>query len=597
MLAIDYKMLNLAKMQEALLKKSVSDRRSNLQKYKATVMNIDANAFSCILDELRQIKDHNQTLEDELQFLESIKSSYEQLLEQQLSFRKVCELYGDSSLKLADLSQLNIEYIENRINVISGYLINLKNIDINKSRLQELNEQLIEEEKKRDFFSSRLLELERILKEHYLYAEGRIVLDGCLVPTSIIDEYKKLGVDLRSLLDDSSSLEQLLELANNDRNDYEEKFKAAEICYNNAPNSENKQIFGEISKEFFNVKYRLIMLKILKLLSVSYNDYDLFKEKREQLLDLIKSRALCLKKLEIKFSIDPFDVSKILEQLSELSSLNNNFGNLSKIKKDIVQLSERLDEMISQNGVFMLEISNTKDLTIDKTSINDINFSSYLWDPNDYFSKDVVLENQVVNIRDISSQFNVEIVKQKTNLVLIRVNNMLNESSTIDNNDSERTVPKLVVVPSTVPLDSSEDISSFTALDNNNKIDLNNKNSDIFETLVPFEEISMFTDRTDDTFVNEMWENENHSKVSIPTNKKSKENVRLNFPEDISEKATSDFWSIRDESANDASSNLSFDKQVDALLSNNVSSDNNLDSDKDEFKVRKREKSIMQKAA
>ena len=99
MLLIDDRMLNLARMQETLLERSVNDRRYNLEKYKNTVKIIDKEAFSYILTELEKIKKHNQTLEDELQFLQSIKASYEQLLEPQLSFRRVCELYGDKELE------------------------------------------------------------------------------------------------------------------------------------------------------------------------------------------------------------------------------------------------------------------------------------------------------------------------------------------------------------------------------------------------------------------------------------------------------------------------------------------------------------------
>ena len=126
MLVIDNRMLNLARMQEAVLRRSINDRESNLEKYKNTVVGIDKEAFDCMLSELEQINEHNQTLEDELQFLELLRDSYNQLLELQLGFKRVCDLFGDNSLVLSDLSQINIEYIENRINVINGYLINLK---------------------------------------------------------------------------------------------------------------------------------------------------------------------------------------------------------------------------------------------------------------------------------------------------------------------------------------------------------------------------------------------------------------------------------------------------------------------------------------
>ena len=79
---------------------------------------IDEDTFFILLSEIKQIDEHNQNLEDELQFLEQIKSSYQQLLEQQLGYKRVCESYGENNLKLSDLSQIDIDYIDKRINNI-----------------------------------------------------------------------------------------------------------------------------------------------------------------------------------------------------------------------------------------------------------------------------------------------------------------------------------------------------------------------------------------------------------------------------------------------------------------------------------------------
>ena len=210
MLVIDENMFKLARMQESLLRATDLNREENLANYKKTVAQIDAQAFADILEELKHIDEHNQSLEDEVQYLERIKSCYDQLLELQLSFRRVCELYGGDELKLSDLSQLNIQYIENRINTINGYLINLKNIGVNKDRIQALGEQLVIEEKKRELLGSRLLELEEELRRNFVDAEGRIVVDGELQYSSVISEYKKLGLDFEALLLDVSELDRLL---------------------------------------------------------------------------------------------------------------------------------------------------------------------------------------------------------------------------------------------------------------------------------------------------------------------------------------------------------------------------------------------------
>ena len=111
MLPIDVKLLNLAKMQESLLRATAANREENLKNYKKTVVEIDNQAFGLILEELRNNDGHNLPLEDEVQFLEKIKSCYNQLLQLQLSFKRVYEQYSGEELQLSDLSRLNIEYM------------------------------------------------------------------------------------------------------------------------------------------------------------------------------------------------------------------------------------------------------------------------------------------------------------------------------------------------------------------------------------------------------------------------------------------------------------------------------------------------------
>lgn len=291
MLVIDDNMFRLAKMQESLLRATDTNREENLSNYKKTVVQIDAQAFADILEEAEHVDEHNQSLEEELQFLEKIKNCYDQLLQLQMGFKKVYELYSAEELDLSDLSQLDIDYIEDRISTINGYLINLKNIDFNKKRVQELNEQLAFEEKKKDLLSKKLLSLENELRDSFIDAEGRVVVDGKLEYVSVITEYKGLGLDFVNLLKDEKQLEELLSKAKADRTEANEKLNAAQLCYNNAPSSESKQILDEIRIDGLKIKYRLTMLKILKLLSKNCDNYDDFKEKRENILDLIKYRS------------------------------------------------------------------------------------------------------------------------------------------------------------------------------------------------------------------------------------------------------------------------------------------------------------------
>lgn len=601
MLVIDENMFKLARMQESLLRATDLNREENLANYKKTVAQIDAQAFADILEELKHIDEHNQSLEDEVQYLERIKSCYDQLLELQLSFRRVCELYGGDELKLSDLSQLNIQYIENRINTINGYLINLKNIGVNKDRIQALGEQLVIEEKKRELLGSRLLELEEELRRNFVDAEGRIVVDGELQYSSVISEYKKLGLDFEALLLDVSELDRLLAEVVREREDANEKLNTAQLCYDNAPDASSKQILDEIKKDALKVKYRVTMLKILKLLSDNCDNYDLFKDKREKLLDLIKYRLSCINALGIRVSIDPFARTKVNEQLSTVLSMPDNSKIINRIRKDISQLTSRTEEMVNQNGEYLISLSDTRALLESTVSMNDIDISMVDIEAGEVVSKEtpkVVLGNQVVGVRRVSDKLNMSIVGQKTAGVIRRVSQMIGGTSnksiepvsvmeSVVDEPTETFVPKLVIVPKTVakkaeektigvietefaPIVSGpvvEDVPAMKILENvepevsNDNVDLSN----LFETVVPFIEPEMFSDRTDEEIVSDT--NLSPSELKVISSKPV-DTLELQYSSE--EEMPEAFWTMEDEVEEyaDDGNIISFDDQISALLAN-----------------------------
>lgn len=540
MLVIDESMLKLSRMQETLLKVSDdSNRQINLDNYVKTVKEIDKHAFSGLFDEVKQIDEHNRTLEEELQFLEQVKGYYDQLYEMQLGFKNVCDTYGKYDLKLSDMSQIDIEYIDSRISTINGYLINKKNIVDNKRKLQKLNDELVIEEKNSKVLSERLSGFERELINNFLNAEGRLVVDGKLQYISIVSEYKELGYEFESLLNDELLINEYLTKINSEKIDIEEKVKVAEICFDRSPNVDSKQIYNEINKEYLRIKYRLTMVKILQLLNKKCNSYDLFREKREKLLDLIKYRQGCLVKLGVHISIDPFNRTRVSEQFDMISSLKDNNKILNKIKKSIAELNLRIEEMESQDDRYMLEIQNTKNIVIDRLSMSDIDVSSVVFDVNDFIDEKVVADNQVVEVKNISDNFDMKIINQKTNGVIKRVNEMMNVVSEPVVNLEEVVVPDLVIIPDmNTNIDVRNDSDSvledevgfvlpFTeitdvVMDENKEID-GEKATTIIEKnmeseLVPENEVSQLSNSFDNLF-EDMWvipplvddvENENH---------------------------------------------------------------------------------------
>lgn len=621
MLVIDDNMFKLAKMQESLLRATDTNREENLNNYKKTVAQIDGQAFADILEELKHIDEHNQSLEDEVQFLERIKSCYNQLLELQLSFRKVCELYGGEDLKLSDLTQLNIEYIDNRINTINGYLINLRNISENKDKIQQLSEQLVVEEKKRNLFASRLLELEEVLRRNFKNAEGRYLVDGQLQYCSVVSEYKKLDLDFEQLLTDIESLDDLLLLAEKERAEANEKLNTAQLCYDNAPTTESKQILDEIRKDSLKYKYRLTMLKILKLLSQDCDDYDSFREKREQILDLIKYRLACIESLGIRISIDPFARTKVNEQLDSVISMSDNSKTINRIRKEIGQLTARTEEMVSQNSDYLISLSDTKTLLQSSVGMSDIDISmiDVPLEESVLDEVKVVENNQVVRVRSIADALNMSIVGQKTASVIKRVNQMINGSVAVREPETldevvtdDPVVPELVIVPKAVqkkptleteveepveesaptltvvdtspafdtvdnPFDFVPDLSmavsasedekaeETTLVDTGEKVDFSN----LFETVVPFTEPEMFADRSEESLVSE--NSLSAAELEQLTNK-PEEDLQLQYNNE--DEMPEAFWTTEEESNELTDDNiLSFEDQINALLSSEKGED------------------------
>ena len=150
MIDINDKDFKLLKMTESLLSRVDDDRlrEEALDRYAILSKKIDEKSFQELVRRIKEYK-HNQTLEEELDELEEIDNSYIQLEETQYKFKNIYKMYTDKKLSLSELDEIDIEKIRNRKNLVLGYLVNKKNIQELKKQLEEWNEQLINEDKKR----------------------------------------------------------------------------------------------------------------------------------------------------------------------------------------------------------------------------------------------------------------------------------------------------------------------------------------------------------------------------------------------------------------------------------------------------------------
>lgn len=628
MLIIDENMYRLAKMQEKLLKVSNTNQEENLNKYREIVSQIDTKAYSDILEEIKHINEHKQSLETELAFLEKIKKAYDQLLELQLSFKNICYTHGNIDLKLSNLSRLNINYIEDRMNAISGYLINIKNIESNKKRIQELNEQLINEEKKKELLDSRISSLEETLKYNFINAEGRFIANEQSTqlnsqPISVISEYQKINLDFEDLLKNRNSLEILLKKAEQEKVEIDDTLKATQFCYNQTPNQVNKQILDTTNIDSIKIKYRLIMLKILDLLSTNCQSYQETKHKREKLQELIDARIICLKNLGIHILVDPFARTKIKEQLDSLSPTLDNTKLISDIRKEIAELTSRTEEMTNQNNNYLITLSNIQDLIEDSIAFGDIDITMVELPAEPKNPKEIA-PNQVTQIKEVDATFNMSIVIQKTQSVITRVNQMLNTKKKQKTKSNNTYTPDLVIIPNKTKLVESNFENTFTPIVSkpaiskelvsvskesnvftfdNELVDFASEsgngntptdftkvesielpqplkgvtptenyiakatetNEGLFETITPFEAPTMFNDRADETVLIQVQE-----PIEFPTPAVTEEPKFAEKPK-IDEMLSESFWPTQemdtrtDKKEQDATI-LSFDEQINILM-------------------------------
>lgn len=446
MIDINDKDFKLLKMTESLLSRVDDDRlrEDALDRYAILSKKIDEKSFQELVRRIKEYK-HNQTLEEELDELEEIDNSYIQLEETQYKFKNIYKMYTDKKLSLSELDEIDIEKIRNRKNLVLGYLVNKKNIQELKKQLEEWNEQLINEDKKRANARDKFKRLEDELRKSFVNAEGR--KETVSAYTSVRNEYEDNGMDLNKLIQDKEFMDETYRTITSRRQEKEELLETGKICYESNPSKENKEILNNLRMEAVKVRYQLSLIKIARLIASEMDEYDKLIDKREQLLDLIKKRVSYLGTLGKKFVVDPFGRVKIQEQLGYIeTSLEDNSKIIMRIRKSINEGSNRLEELINDNSTFLSEL-NTQDMEFicDKKKFEDINtsFVDIFDTKDDNDDEKMVLDNQVVSVRDTSQEFRTNIVREKTSGVIRRVYEMIMNEEIPDSKMEE--APQLVM--------------------------------------------------------------------------------------------------------------------------------------------------------
>ena len=567
MLVIDENKLRLLKMKEKLLEVSSGNHDDILSQYKEIILDIDKIMYDKLINMIRDTNYHNQSLEEQLEFLTTLVNEYNSFNEFQCRYKNVYEKYAVDKLELTSIEDIYIDRIKEKIDAINGYLINSQNLLRHRNNLEELNVQLIDAEKKKREIEDRFNLLEEELRKNVLNAEGRIDNHGNLEYSSIVKEFENYGLNFGKLLDDGNLLKQELEDTKSAIVSEEDKMEAARVCFNTMPTIDSKKMYNICYFDLLHVNYKLILLNFASLMARKCSDYDGVKGKRVEIKSLLKERSKYLTDLGIKYVIDPFGRIKLDNQLEIIELLGKNLQSVLLIKGKIKDTFNLVDDLNRKNDELYSIISKQVELFNNRYSVIDV-----VGDIDVSVEHEQINDNKIINIRDISSNLNLSLIRGKTDGVISRVYELFNNVPVTVT--SEDVVPELVIqkddvfagepdiqeifddnASNTAIFTDTEDVFENASTNVSDSVfmdesssqgifaDSNSStNDELFSEVEPFKETVLFTNKYDDVFAG---------------NKKDDEMPELFFE--------SDAKVFDDKVEDDSSSELSLDEQIKAL--------------------------------
>jgi len=413
---------------EEIRNRIANELNISLLKYKELVTEIEHGIYLELKDRLSQLVKVDRTLEEELEQLEEIENFYNQLIEIQTRFKQTYALYSTETLILSDINKLKIELYLKRKEAIKAYLINKKNINDNKKKIEKINDELISEEQKETRIDKKIAFLDEEIIRRLLSAEGRLLVkennQEKLQYTSITNEYQNIGINLEK---DGYTGKNLTEL-NSIAEETKEKLMAATISYEVLPNIEKKTILDEISLENVTANYQLVMGKLLvEFYTPSKNCVEAL-QKRERIKDLLKYRQTYITKLGIKYAADPFARLHINEQYEELKQYENNSRIIARLRRELAELNARIETLTTDNiqNLALLEGSQRAiengEMSV-TVETNEPTFNDFITDINPAEVR--ILDNQVVSVTDVKPNFNYKKTQEITERVLNKVYEIL----------------------------------------------------------------------------------------------------------------------------------------------------------------------------
>ena len=592
MLVINDNNMKLLKMKEKLLEVSTDGSSSLLDDYQSLVYEIDNDYYNQIINKIDKSNYSVLSFEEQIAFLSEIEEDYNYLNQFQWRIKKTYDKYADKEIELTDINNILIDNIIKRKSDIQGYLINNKNIDSNKIELDRLNYKLIQLDKGNENAKKICNEIKNKLRDEIIKAEGRSYgANGNMNAVSIMSELKKYEIDLKALVNDSDYLSRTL---NELKTAFDEQERMLETAYN-LPNRID-DVYNQMRYDTNICHYKYLLVKLVDAVCLSKTDYTSFKDTLYDVLNIINEIKSVLKELGYKYYINPFDRIKIDNHIQVINSITDYGKEISDIKRTITYLAQMIEETTKRNRELIQDINTDVEL-VKGTSRVETYVTDYEQFVDDKVLRDTtVKDNQVINVRNTTDDFKIERVHEKTDGVINRVYEMINNIPVLTD---EYKTPELVLEPIQIDMeDKSNDIfedigdlkdESSVFLDDHKSDDLTTKDNDdviinepplkdnqddLFQEVQPFEETPLFSDKYDTDIFNDNKSNE----MIIDLSDAKKGNTYLDDKENIIElgdkedniiepKMPDAFWVTKEDTEKEEKDNiLSFDEQVAALM-------------------------------
>lgn len=297
-------------------------------------------------------------------------------------------------------------------------------------------------------------------------------------------------MDFDRLLENRQELDRLNIQFSQEKSDLAEEKTAAVICYEKVPTGMNEDILNKIKVSEVRARYKLTLVQILELLVEDNDDYYVAIGKRKRLKELIQHMESCFSEMGRHFVNNPFDNSKIDEQVMLINRLGDNSKVISSIRTKINVLSIDAEELLERDEELLRELNKEEvfvqgddNQVVEEDSLDSANL---LDDESDWVS-----ENQVVSTGEVGDDFRLDMAISKAEEVITRINSRISEDK-----PSYEIVPELLLEEvGSVDKVAEENLLEEKKLD----IEETSETTDLmFMELKPFDDAPLFTDRLDE---------------------------------------------------------------------------------------------------